>query len=54
MVLVYIMFQFPFGRKEHCDIHWNVVSFEENPDLYGGKVNKFPGKLYQKSLQFIQ
>lgn len=35
--------EFPFGRKEHCDIHWNVVSFEENPDLYGGKVNKFPG-----------
>lgn len=36
-------FQFPFGRKEHCDIHWHAVSYEENPDLYGGKVNKFPG-----------
>ncbi|XP_063422451.1 tubulin polyglutamylase TTLL11-like isoform X1 [Mytilus trossulus] len=37
------MKEFPFGRKEHCDIHWHAVSYEENPDLYGGKVNKFPG-----------
>lgn len=36
--------QYPFGRKDqHCDIHWQGQSFEQNPDLYGGRVNKFPG-----------
>ncbi|XP_053381154.1 tubulin polyglutamylase TTLL11-like isoform X2 [Mercenaria mercenaria] len=36
--------QYPFGRKDqHCDIHWQCQNFEQNPDLYGGKVNKFPG-----------
>ena len=40
---LFFFFQFPFGRKEHCDVHWHAVSFEENPEVYGGKVNKFPG-----------
>lgn len=36
--------EFPFGRKDqNCDIHWQCTSFEQNPDLYAGKVNKFPG-----------
>ncbi|XP_052267440.1 tubulin polyglutamylase TTLL11-like [Dreissena polymorpha] len=39
--------EFPFGRKEqHCDIHWQSTSFEQNPDLYGGLVNKFPGMFW--------
>ncbi|KAK3088680.1 hypothetical protein FSP39_022293 [Pinctada imbricata] len=36
--------EYPFGRKElSCDIHWHALNFEENPDVYSGKVNKFPG-----------
>lgn len=35
--------EYPFGRKDqHCDIHWHCTNFEQNPDVYGGKVNKFP------------
>ncbi|XP_052789937.1 tubulin polyglutamylase TTLL11-like isoform X2 [Mya arenaria] len=44
--------EFPFGRKDqHCDIHWQCQSFEQNPDLYGGKVNKFPGMCWICSKQ---
>ncbi|KAL3876936.1 hypothetical protein ACJMK2_034716 [Sinanodonta woodiana] len=36
--------EFPYGRKnESCDIHWHAINFEQNPDIIGGKVNKFPG-----------
>ncbi|KAL4218831.1 Tubulin polyglutamylase ttll11 [Mactra antiquata] len=36
--------EFPYGRKDqNCDIHWHGMNFEQNPDLYGGMVSKFPG-----------
>ena len=36
--------QYPFGRKDqNCDIHWHCINFEQNLDVFSGKVNKFPG-----------
>ncbi|XP_060066015.1 tubulin polyglutamylase TTLL11-like [Ylistrum balloti] len=37
--------EFPFGRRENltCDIHWHACNFDENPEVYNGAVNKFPG-----------
>ncbi|XP_062570955.1 tubulin polyglutamylase TTLL11-like isoform X2 [Saccostrea cucullata] len=36
--------EYPFGRKDNsCDVHWHAIHYEDNPDVYGGKVNKFPG-----------
>nr|XP_022325893.1 tubulin polyglutamylase TTLL11-like isoform X3 [Crassostrea virginica] len=36
--------EYPFGRKDNCcDVHWHACHFEENPEVFGGKVNKFPG-----------
>lgn len=43
------LFQYPFGRKDNCcDVHWHACHFEDNPEVYGGKVNKFPGEVFIK------
>ncbi|XP_038601590.1 tubulin polyglutamylase TTLL11 [Tachyglossus aculeatus] len=34
--------EFPFGRRQPCDIYWHGVSFHDN-DIFSGQVNKFPG-----------
>ncbi|GFN73517.1 tubulin polyglutamylase ttll11 [Plakobranchus ocellatus] len=38
--------EFPFMRRDHnCDVIWHAVNFHDQPDIYSGQVNKFPGAL---------
>ncbi|PVD21923.1 hypothetical protein C0Q70_17726 [Pomacea canaliculata] len=38
--------QCPWPRRDQpCDVTWHAVSFYDQPDIFSGQVNKFPGSL---------
>ncbi|KAL8589663.1 hypothetical protein ACOMHN_016047 [Nucella lapillus] len=38
--------EIPVPRRDHtCDVIWHAISFHDQPDLFSGQVNKFPGAL---------
>ncbi|XP_069465606.1 tubulin polyglutamylase TTLL11 [Ambystoma mexicanum] len=37
--------EFPFGRRQPCDIYWHGVSFHDSDTISSGQVNKFPGMI---------
>lgn len=38
--------EFNVSRRDHnCDVIWNAISFGDQPDVFSGQVNKFPGSL---------
>ncbi|XP_076454499.1 tubulin polyglutamylase TTLL11-like [Babylonia areolata] len=47
----------PVPRRDHnCDVIWNAISFHDQPDVYSGQVNKFPGaqEVFHKVALFRQ
>ncbi|XP_032832427.2 tubulin polyglutamylase TTLL11 isoform X2 [Petromyzon marinus] len=35
--------EYPFGRRQPCDIYWHGTSFHDSENVCSGIVNKFPG-----------